>query len=125
MQIKPAARGMTLLGFLIVLMLFGFFAFIGMRLFPPYAEHHSVSSAMNSLASEPGVGTKSPMEIKRMLDSKLFINYVTLQPEAVSVDRNAQGYVLHVKYDSRGDMIGNLDYLVSFDQTVVLGPAQQ
>jgi hypothetical protein len=115
---------MTLLGFMIVLIILGFFAFIIMRLFPPYAEHHSVRQAMLELGEEPGVGQKAPSDIKRMLDAKLYINYVTLKPEAVKVERTDKGYTLRVNYESRGNMVGNLDYVVTFDHTVVLGPAQ-
>jgi hypothetical protein len=113
---------MTLLGFVIVLVIAGFFAFIIMKLFPPYAEHHAVRQAMLELASEPGVAQKSPAEIRKMLDAKLYINYVTLKPEAIKVDRTGQGYTLTIKYESRGNMVGNLDYVVTFDKTVVLGP---
>ena len=119
-----ASRGMTLLGFMIVLIIFGFFAFIVMKLFPPYAEQHSVRQAMIDLSNEPGVGQKSPSDIKRMLDAKLYINYVTLKPEAVKVERTDRGYTLRVNYENRGTMVANLDYVVTFDHTVVLGPAR-
>jgi hypothetical protein len=122
MQSARNARGMTLLGFVIVLIIAGFFAFIIMKLFPPYAEHHAVGQAMLELADEPGVAQKSPADIRKMLDAKLYINYVTLKPEAVKIDRTGQGYTLTVKYESRGNMVGNLDYVVNFDKTVVLGP---
>jgi hypothetical protein len=113
---------MTLLGFVIVLVIAGFFAFIIMKLFPPYAEHHAVRQAMLELASEPGVAQKSPDEIRKMLDAKLYVNYVTLKPEAIKVERTGKGYTLTIKYESRGNMVGNLDYVVTFDKTVVLGP---
>lgn len=119
------SRGMTLLGFMIVLIIAGFFAFIIMKLFPPYAEHHSVRQAMLAMSDEPGIGQKLPSDIKRMLDAKLYINYVTLKPEAVKVERSAQGYTLRVNYESRGTMVGNLDYVVTFDETVVLAPSQR
>lgn len=122
MPLPRHSHGMTLLGFVIVLIIAGFFAFIIMKLFPPYAEHHAVYSAMRELADEPGIGQKSPADIKKMLDAKLYINYVTLKPEAVKVERTAQGYTLTVKYESRGTMAGNLDYVVRFDRSVVLGP---
>lgn len=123
MRTGAKVRGMTLLGFVIVLIVAGFFAFIIMKLFPPYAEHHSVRQAMAEVAQEPGVAQKSPAEIRKMLDNKLYINYVTLKPEAVKVERSSQGYTLRVNYESRGNMVGNLDYVVTFDHTVVLGPA--
>jgi hypothetical protein len=116
---------MTLLGFVIVLIIAGFFAFIIMKLFPPYAEHHAVRTAMKEIASEPGIGSKTPADIRKRLDAKLYINYVTLQPDAVKLERAGQGYNLRVKYESRGNMVANLDYVVTFDHTVALGPTSQ
>lgn len=44
-----AQRGITLLGFLMILMIVGFFAFLVMRLFPVYSEYYSVVSAMKGV----------------------------------------------------------------------------
>ena len=36
---KRTQRGITLLGFIIVLAVVGFFAYVGMKLFPMYSEY--------------------------------------------------------------------------------------
>ena len=53
-------RGMTLTSFLVVLIVVGFFLYVGMKLFPMYQEYYAVRSAMKSLSNEPGVGTMAP-----------------------------------------------------------------
>ena len=57
MRNLKAQGGITLLGFLMVLMIVGFFAFLVMRLFPVYSEYYSVVSAMKGVQAEPGVST--------------------------------------------------------------------
>jgi hypothetical protein len=51
---------MTLTSFLTVLIVVGFFLYIGMKLFPMYQEYYAVRSAMKSLANEPGRGQHGP-----------------------------------------------------------------
>src|SRR5690625_7128689 len=68
-------RGMTLLGFVIVLAVVGFFAYVAMRLFPMYQEYYSVRSAMKGLAAEPGIGTQDPARIQDLFFRRLYINY--------------------------------------------------
>ncbi len=68
-------QGMTLLGFLIVLMVVAFFAFIVIRLFPVYSENYAVTRALKALTVEPGLATAGPPKIRQSLDRKLYISY--------------------------------------------------
>ena len=52
---KRKQSGLSLVGFLVVLAVVGFAAYVGMKLFPMYQEYYSVTSAMKGLANEPGV----------------------------------------------------------------------
>ena len=62
MKTMNTQRGMTLTSFLTVLIVVGFFLYIGMKLFPMYQEYYAVRSAMKSLANEPGVGSMEPAD---------------------------------------------------------------
>lgn len=53
-----AQRGITMIGFLMVLVIVGFFAYAAMRLVPVYTEYFSVRKAMKSVAGEVGVANK-------------------------------------------------------------------
>jgi Tfp pilus assembly major pilin PilA len=50
-------RGITLLGFIMVLAVAGFFLFLGMRLVPVYVEYYSVVTDLKAICKEPGVAT--------------------------------------------------------------------
>jgi hypothetical protein len=115
-------KGITLLGFLVVLAVVGFFAFIIMRLFPVYSEYYGVLQAMKALQVEPGVANMTPEKIKDLLDRKFYISYVTsVKKNNVKVTRKDGGYLLNVKYEVRGPLLYNLEYIASFDRTVKLG----
>ena len=48
---RHAQQGMTLIGFLIVLAVAGFGAYVGMKLFPMYQEFYSVKSSLKGLSN--------------------------------------------------------------------------
>ena len=113
-------RGLTLIGFVIVLALLGFFAYVGMKLFPVYGEYYSVVQAMKGVQSEAGVAQMSPAKIEDLLFRRFYISYVeSVQPENVRVLRK-DGLTLHVKYEVRRPLIYNLDFVASFDKSVDL-----
>ena len=115
-------KGVTLLGFIMILAVVGFFAFIIMRLFPVYSEYYGVLQALKAVQVEPGVASKTPEQIKDSLDRKFYISYVTsVKKNNVKVTRKDGGYIVNVKYEVRGPLLYNLEYIATFDKTVQLG----
>lgn len=121
MQRRNKQGGMTFLGFLIVLSIVVFVVIIGMKLFPVYQEYYSVVGAMNNVASQPGVVNQTPAQIKIMLDKRLYTSYVeTVTQKDMKVTRTKNGLELNVAYEVRKPLIGNLDFIATFDKTVEL-----
>lgn len=113
-------RGLTLISFLIVLIVGGFFAFLIMKLFPVYTEYYSVVSAMKSVQNEPGVAQKSPEVIRDMLRKRFNISYVdSVKREHIKITREG-GYNLTIAYEVRRPLIYNLDFVAVFENTVDL-----
>ncbi|MCC7256293.1 MAG: DUF4845 domain-containing protein, partial [Dokdonella sp.] len=48
------SKGITLIGFVIVLVVAGFFAYVAMKLIPAYTEYFGVVKSMDQLSKEPG-----------------------------------------------------------------------
>ncbi|HXS73898.1 MAG TPA: DUF4845 domain-containing protein [Rhodanobacteraceae bacterium] len=119
-------QGLTLIGFLFILAIVGFFAYAGMKLVPAYTEYMGVVKAMKAVASEPDLATKSPEEINRDLSFKGSFQYVddkTLSPDNVRIKNGPAGGTLEVKYDKDIPFIYNIDLLLHFDKTVPLNGA--
>jgi Tfp pilus assembly major pilin PilA len=120
MRGKSNQRGLTLLGFIMLLMVVGIFAFVGLKLFPVYSEYYSVVSDMKGIQSEPGVANMAPEIVKDKLFRRFYISYVTsVKNENVKVTRQ-NGYNLNVKYEVRKPLVYNLDFVAKFDKTVDL-----
>jgi Domain of unknown function (DUF4845) len=121
---KQSQRGITVIGFLIVLCILGFFAYCAMKLMPVYSEFMGVAKAMNQLSQEPGIQSKDVSEIRNLLNVKLDVQYVNdsnIPPSQIQLKKQSGAASLRIFYDKRVDFIYNVDLLVSFDKTVNLG----
>jgi Tfp pilus assembly major pilin PilA len=90
MKAHRNSRGITLIGFLIMLCVAGFFAYIVMKLVPVYVEYFGVVKAMEQIKNEPGAAQKSVEEIRRDLNVKFDLQYVDehdLPPPGIEVKR--------------------------------------
>jgi hypothetical protein len=118
MAMKRKQSGLSLLGFLVVLAVVGFAAYVGMKLFPMYQEYYSVRSAMKGLAGEPGVGDMDPAKIQDLFFRRLYINYSeNVKPQNVKFERADGGWKMRVNYEVRRPLVGNLDVVGRFDST--------
>ncbi|HET6913883.1 MAG TPA: DUF4845 domain-containing protein [Rhodanobacteraceae bacterium] len=117
-------QGITLIGFLFVLAIAGFFAYMAMKLVPAYSEYMGVVKAMKEVATEPDLATKSPQEIQRDLAFKGSFQYVddkTFSAQNITIKNGPGGGTLQVKYDKDVPFVYNIDFLLHFDKTVPLG----
>lgn len=116
MKTIQQARGMTLIGFIFVLILVLFFAYLGIKLVPIYLNHYSVVSEMKAVAAEPGSANLPPQTVRRNLMTRLDVSYVShVRPENIRVERG-QGTNLVVAYQVEEHLIGNIDAVVRFER---------
>lgn len=120
-MMQKKQRGMSLIGFLLVLSLVLFFAFLGMRIVPIYLEYYSVVSAMNGLAAERGSAQFSPYDIKVKILNRLYVSYTdnNVGEENIRIVRR-DGVNVRIAYEVRKPVFGNLDVVASFDKSVKL-----
>lgn len=113
---KRMQRGMTLIGFLLVLAVVGVFVYMGMKLIPMYSEYYAVKQALSGLASDPGIADRSPAQIRDLFFRRLYVSYAdNIKSEHVKIVRKDQGFEMTVKYEVRKPLIYNLDVVGNFE----------
>jgi len=120
---KQSQRGITFIGFILMMCVVGFFAYVAMKLVPVYSEYMGVVKSMNQLQTEPGIASKDISEIRQLLNVKFDIQYVDeamIPPQNIQLKKQGGAASLRIFYDKRIDFIYNVDLLVSFDKTVNL-----
>ncbi|KRE99525.1 hypothetical protein ASG87_14115 [Frateuria sp. Soil773] len=119
---KAKQSGITLIGFLIVLIVLGFFGYMAMKLVPAYSEYMGVSKAMTQIASS-GTEGKTLDDIRRDLMFKMGFQYVddsTIKPKDITLVRANNSAQLHVEYDKVIPFMYNISFLLHFEKSVQL-----
>lgn len=124
MVLKNRQRGMTAIGWLIVLSIVGFFALLLLKLVPLYIEFYSVRNALESLQHQPSAGDMTKDDIKNYLYKQFTINQVSRAnlDKDLKIERDEKTEARHVtiQYDVAEPVAGNVDALVHFKHSVVL-----
>ena len=119
---KRKQRGITLIGFIIVLVVAGFFAYMGMILGPAYSEYYGVVKAMNFVAGESTPNASDFETLRRSLDKQFNVGYVeTVTGKNAKLIRDKAGNVLSMEYERREKFLYNIDFVVKFSYQVPLG----
>jgi hypothetical protein len=114
-------RGISLMGFIMVAAVAGFFALMGFKLFPAYSEYYGVEQAMKSVAAQPGADKMDLGELQKDLQKRFDIGYVnTVDAKQATLIKDKGPVQLNINYEYRKDLFYNLDYVAKFDVTVSL-----
>ena len=116
---KP--RGMTLMSFVIVLVVVGFFALIIMKLFPMYSEYFNLKGVMEEYAAQPNSAAIPTAQMHNELNRRFGIAYIdSVEKEHIKVIREGGVSKLNIAYEVRVPLFANLDVVGKFDNTVPL-----
>ncbi len=114
--------GLTLIGFLIVLVISLFFAYAAMRVIPMYLEYHALGNALQQLQNDPAAKTMTPAKIKQKIQMSLWASYASnnIKDKHVRISKTGEGVRVRVAYEVRKPFLGNIDIIGSFDKSVLL-----
>jgi len=121
-NMRGQQRGMTLIGFIVGLVVFCFFAYMGMVLGPAYSEFFGVKKAMDFVAANTQPNDSDMGAISKMLDKQFNVGYVdNVTGNQAKIIRNNSGNILVLEYEVRKGFVYNIDFVVKFKNQVVLG----
>jgi DNA-dependent RNA polymerase auxiliary subunit epsilon len=110
-------KGMTAIGWLIVLGLIGFFTLLTLKMSPSYMEYYKIVSSLESLEKESAL--QSPEDIRRLLNRRFNISYVeTINEKDVKITNAGKFFRVTAKYDSRVHLFGNVSVVMAFYKQV-------
>ncbi|MFO8025649.1 DUF4845 domain-containing protein [Thiohalophilus sp.] len=111
-------KGMTGLGWILVLALIAFFTLIGLKVIPVYMNSLTIGSILSGMEDEPGMGSKSPAEIMETLSKRLRVNMIKdIDRDEIYLESDKDMYYIDIEYEVRRDFIGNIDLVLSFDKS--------
>lgn len=115
---KRNQHGMTLISFILILAVVGFFGYLAMRLFPVYSEYYSAVNDIKAVTQATGADKRSVDELNDSLYRRFQISYVDsidLKKHVKYVKQNDKR-TLKLNYEVRRPLMYNLDFVAKFDR---------
>lgn len=115
-------QGMTLMGYVLILFVIGFFAIMAMKLTPLYLEYQAVVNVMEGASKESVSST--PAALRSTLGKRLGINQVTrVDAKDFKIRREKSRVMISIDYEARTGFFANIFFVVVFSHEVaVTGP---
>lgn len=113
-------RGISFIGFIVILAVVGFFLFLGMRIGPTYMEYLTIRNAVDKVARD--ASSPEPGAIREAVRKQMQIDYsANFRPEFVTVRRETTGATLVLNYEIRKPLLYNLDFVARFEHSAPIG----
>ena len=112
-------RGVTLIGWLVLLTPLAICLYAGLRLAPVYLNYMKVSHTLDEVSHQFQGGGASVFKIQNSISRHFEIdsvNYPSVQD--VTIRRSGTGYQVEAAYVSYAPLFGNVTLRVAFDKSV-------
>ena len=120
---RSRQRGITVLAAILLLIVIGFVAVLVMRVLPIYIDYFSARSTLEGLRSELGIQERSPVDITKSIDRRFNISYIEhIQARDIKIIKKGGSLSLLLKYEDRRPLVGNMDVIAKFNETIQLYP---
>jgi type II secretory pathway pseudopilin PulG len=107
-------RGVTLSGLLIVLVILGIVAALGLKLIPAYIEYAKAKAAIEAIGADRSK-SGSVAEIRKSFDARANIDDITaVRPQDLEVTKEAGDVVISFAYRKEIPLAGNVGLYVDF-----------
>jgi len=114
-------RGVTTLGFIILIVFVGLFAFAFIRLAPVYLNYMKVAGVINGVYEEFDGENASRADILKSISRRFDVESVSrLTARDISVTAVDGGYEVKAEYDDKTPFIANLSFSVHFNKTALV-----
>ncbi len=108
-------RGMTFIGWVVVLALVISYVLVGVKVVPAYIEYFSVKKVLATMANDPGFPSMSVKEIRDSFDRRASIDYITaVTPDDLDITKDNGENVVSVNYSQKIPLVANISIVLDF-----------
>ena len=118
-------RGVTFIGWLLLLIPVAILGYMGIRLIPIYLNYMRVAQSVAQTASEmktDEAASLTPVLIRASLSKHFDIESITFPDvKDVSITRDGSGWTIEAKFEDTAPLFGNISMVVDFDKVSKIG----
>lgn len=118
---RARQRGVTAIGWLILLIPFAIIIYAGIRLTPVYLNYMGVARSLNELTNEYASGGATPDAIRSSLQKRFDVEGIDYPAvKDINVTRAGQGWTVEAAYYDQAPLFAHITLQVQFDKTITL-----
>jgi hypothetical protein len=117
--VRRRQRGITMLGFLILAVLFGTIGLAGIKITPMYIKNMRLSRVLQDTQQELNGKGANPAVIRQEIAKRFSIEDINLPTDSIKIAQNkTNGYTVRIQYENRVPYIADVWLLIVFDKQV-------
>ncbi len=114
-------KGFTLVGWLVVIAIFLYFAYLAMIITPYLISNNTMNNILESLKQEPAITQKSKREIWRLIENRMLVNQVRdISKDSFDIEKGNNTVTVYLEYDDKIHFMGNTYILIERNKSVEL-----
>lgn len=114
-------RGVTLLGWVAILAVIGFFALFGMKLVPLYAQKLEVYSLLDALHADFDGENASPQVLRQAIVDKFRNKDIdVIGPKDITIESVKGGHQVTASYEHKTDFMYDIGLFLKVDKSVLV-----
>ena len=118
---KRTQRGVTMIGWIVLLIPVAIVGYTGIRLVPVYLNYTKIARAMTQLTQELR-SSDSQQSIFFALDKRLDIEQVEFPTvKDFQIRRDGQSWVVEINYEDGAPLLSNVSITAKFEKSVRIG----
>ena len=119
---KFVNQGFSISDLLIWLAVLSVLVTLSLKFIPPYIEHRTALSIVRDLVIAEEAGKMDISALEDRLNKNLKVNSLSKFQQAKRIVLDAQGQTItaRLEYEVRGQLFANVDYVIFFDDTLVV-----
>ena len=119
---KFVNQGFSISDLLIWLAVLSVLVTLSLKFIPPYIEHRTALSIVRDLVMAEEAGKMDISALEDRLNKNLKVNILSKLQQAKRIVLDAQGQTItaRLEYEVRGQLFANVDYVIVFDDALVV-----
>ena len=120
---RSKQRGVTLIGWVLLLTPWAICGYAAIRLTPVYLNYMKVARTLEQIKTDAkSTPLDSQAAVRLALEKRLFIEQVEFpDPKDFKITRNGKAWTIDGGYDDQAPLFSNVSILVTFDKSVTIG----
>jgi len=109
-------QGLTVISWIVIIAFLGFQIVLGLNVIPVYINDASIKSMLSAMETDQTLRGVDARKLNKVIIKRLKINNIySINTDNITIKKTKTHYNITIDYEPRGTLVGNLDYIVTFN----------